>query len=128
SPIAAHERQIVGHIRRSVDAMEELFDSLLDISRLDAGIVRPRVETLGLGAMFDRLRNEYGPIAHQKGLSLRVMKTSAYIRTDPSLFERIVRNLLANALQYPNAGGVVLGCRRRGERLRIEICDAGRGI
>jgi CheY-like chemotaxis protein len=78
--------------------------------------------------MFDRLRSEYGPIAHQKGLSLRVMKTSACIRTDPSLFERIVRNLLSNALQYTDDGGVVLGCRRRGEHLRIEICDTGRGI
>jgi signal transduction histidine kinase len=128
SPIAVQERQIVGHIRRSVEAMEGLFDSLLDISRLDAGIVRPCVETFGLGAIFDRLRSEYGPIAHQKGLSLRVMKTSAYIRTDPSLFERIVRNLLCNALQYTDRGGVVLGCRRRGEHLSIEVCDTGRGI
>jgi signal transduction histidine kinase len=128
SPLAAAERQIVGHVRRTVEAMEELFDSLLDISRLDAGIVRPRPTTFGLGPMFDRLRSEFGPIARQKGLSLRVMKTSAYVRTDSSLFERIIRNLLCNALQYTDRGGVVLGYRREGEHLRVEVCDTGRGI
>ncbi|MBV8806003.1 MAG: hybrid sensor histidine kinase/response regulator [Sinobacteraceae bacterium] len=128
SSIAAQERHIVGNIRRSVDAMEELFDALLDISRLDAGVVRPRFETFALAAVFDRLNFEYGPVAKQKGLSLRVMKTSAYICTDPSLFERIVRNLLSNAVRYTDRGGLVLGCRRQDGGVRVEIWDTGRGI
>ena len=103
-PIAAQERHIVGNIRRSVDAMEELFDGLLDISRLDAGVVRPRFETFGLSSVFDRLGFEYGPVAKQKGLRLRVMKTSAFICTDPSLFDRIVRNLVSNAVRYTDRG------------------------
>jgi signal transduction histidine kinase/CheY-like chemotaxis protein len=128
SSIAAHERHLVGNIRRSVDAMEELFEALLDISRLDAGVVRPRIETFGLASVFDRLGFEYGPIAKQKGLSLTVMKTAVYIRSDPSLLERIVRNLVSNAVRYTDRGGLVLGCRRHGESVRIEVWDTGRGI
>jgi signal transduction histidine kinase/FixJ family two-component response regulator len=128
SSIASHERHIVGNIRRSVDAMEELFDALLDISRLDAGVVRPRFETFPLASVFDRLSFEYGPVAKQKGLSLRVMKTSAYICTDATLFERIVRNLLSNAVRYTDRGGVLLGCRRQDGGVRVEVWDTGRGI
>jgi CheY-like chemotaxis protein/anti-sigma regulatory factor (Ser/Thr protein kinase) len=108
--------------------MEELFDALLDISRLDAGVVRPRFETFGLASVFDRLSFEYGPIAKQKGLSLRVMKTTAFVCTDASLFERIVRNLLSNAVRYTDRGGIVLGCRRQDGGLRVEVWDTGRGI
>jgi two-component system, sensor histidine kinase len=128
SSIAAQERHIVGNIRRSVDAMEELFDALLDISRLDAGVVRPRFETFALVSVFERLNFEYGPVAKQKGLSLRVMKTSAYVCTDPSLFERVVRNLVSNAVRYTDHGGLVLGCRRQDGGLRVEVWDSGRGI
>ncbi|HUI60662.1 MAG TPA: hybrid sensor histidine kinase/response regulator [Steroidobacteraceae bacterium] len=128
SALAVQERQIVGNIRRSVDAMEELFDALLDISRLDAGTVRPRLETFGLAALFERLRFEYGPIAEQKGLSLRVMPTCAFVRSDPSLLARVVRNLVANAVRYTDRGGLVLGCRRQGRSIRIEVWDSGRGI
>jgi len=128
STIASQERHIVGNIRRSVDAMEELFDALLDISRLDAGVVRPRFETFGLASVFDRLGFEYGPIAKQKGLSLRVMKTAAFVCTDASLFERIVRNLVSNAIRYTDRGGLVLGCRRQDGGLRVEVWDTGRGI
>jgi signal transduction histidine kinase/CheY-like chemotaxis protein len=128
SSIAAHERHLVGNIRRSVDAMEELFDALLDISRLDAGIVRPRFETFGLATLFERLNFEFGPVAKQKGLSLSVMKTSVYICSDPSLVERIVRNLVSNAIRYTDRGGLLLGCRRQEGGLRIEVWDSGRGI
>jgi two-component system, sensor histidine kinase len=128
SSIAAQERHLVGNIRRSVDAMEELFDALLDISRLDAGIVRPGFETFGLATLFDRLSFEFGPVAKQKGLSLSVMKTSVYICSDPTLVERIVRNLVSNAIRYTDRGGLLLGCRRQEGGLRIEVWDTGRGI
>ncbi len=128
SSIAAHERHLVGNIRRSVDAMEELFDALLDISRLDAGIVRPRFETFGLATLFDRLSFEFAPVAKQKGLSLSVMKTSVFTCSDPSLVERIVRNLVSNAIRYTDRGGLLLGCRRQEGGLRIEVWDTGRGI
>jgi len=128
SAIATHERQLVSNIRRSLDAMEELFDALLDISRLDSGAVRPRIETFRLASMFDRLRIEFGPVAAQRELTLSVMKTSICVRSDPSLLERIVRNLVSNAVRYTDHGGLLLGCRRVGEQVRIEVWDTGRGI
>jgi two-component system, sensor histidine kinase len=128
SPLANRERQVIGNIRHSVDAMEELFNALLDISRLDAGVVQPCVSTIPLATVFDRVRFEFAPIARQKRVSLTVMKTSAHVVSDPSLLARIVRNLLANAVRYTDRGGVVLGCRRRGKTVRIEVWDSGRGI
>jgi signal transduction histidine kinase/CheY-like chemotaxis protein len=128
SPLANRERQVIGNIRHSVDAMEELFNALLDISRLDAGVVQPCVSTIPLATVFDRVRFEYAPIARQKRVSLTVMKTGVYVVSDPSLLARIVRNLLSNAVRYTDRGGVVLGCRRRGKTVRIEIWDTGRGI
>ena len=128
SSLPAHERQLVGNVRRSVDAMEELFDALLDISRLDAGAVRARTQTIPLADVLERLSFEYGAVAQQKGLSLRVMKTSLYVRSDPTLLARIVRNLVANAIRYTDQGRVVIGCRRRGERVSIEVWDTGPGI
>ncbi|MFL6604543.1 MAG: hybrid sensor histidine kinase/response regulator [Steroidobacteraceae bacterium] len=128
TPLATRERQVIGNIRRSVDAMEELFNALLDISRLDAGVVQPHITTIPLAAVFDRVRFEYGQIARQKRLSLSVVKTSLFVRSDPSLLARLIRNLLSNAVRYTDSGGVVLGCRRMGSEVRIEVWDTGKGI
>ncbi len=128
SGLASRERHIIANIRRSVDAMEELFNSLLDISRLDAGVVQPHVTTIPLASVFDSLRFEYAPVARQKHLALIVMKTSVHVRSDVSLLSRIIRNLLSNAVSYTDRGGVVLGCRRSGASVRIEIWDTGRGV
>ena len=128
TPLATRERQVIGNIRRSVDAMEELFNALLDISRLDAGVVQPHITTIPLAAVFDRVRFEYGPIARQKRLSLKVMKTSLLVQSDPSLLARLIRNLLSNAVRYTDSGGVVIGCRRSGNEVRIEVWDTGKGI
>jgi signal transduction histidine kinase/CheY-like chemotaxis protein len=128
TPLATRERQVIGNIRRSVDAMEELFNALLDISRLDAGVVQPHITTIPLAAVFDRVRFEYAQIARQKHLSLRVVKTSLFVQSDPSLLARLIRNLLSNAVRYTDSGGVVLGCRRMGSEVRVEVWDSGKGI
>jgi len=126
--LPTHAQQLVANVRRSVDSMEELFDALLDISRLDAGNVRARVETIPLAELFDRLSFEYAPVARHKGLGLTVMKTSVYVRSDPTLLARIVRNLVANAVRYTERGCVMIGCRRQGSSIRIEVWDTGPGI
>jgi signal transduction histidine kinase len=128
APLPAHAHQLVGNIRRSVNSMEELFDALLDISRLDAGAVRARLEAVPLADLFERLAFEYAPVAKQKGLSLSVVKTSVYVRSDPTLLARIVRNLVANAVRYTERGQVTIGCRRRGAQVRLEVWDTGPGI
>lgn len=128
TPLPAHAQQLVGNVRRSVDSMEELFDGLLDISRLDAGVVRAREEVMALAELFERLSFEYATIAQRKGLRLRVMKTSLCVRSDPTLLARILRNLVANAVRYTDRGRVTVGCRRRGDRVSIEVWDTGPGI
>jgi len=132
--LPAHERHLIANVRRTVDVMEELFDELLDVSRLDAGVITARVESFALAPVLDRLRMQYAPIASRKGLSLRVMTTSIGVRSDPILLARILGNLLANAIRYTEKGGIVLGCRREEEgadirgRARIEVWDTGHGI
>jgi len=126
--LPADGRSIVTNIRRSVDVMEDLFNSLLDVSRLDAGIVRPRITTIALTPLMERVRVEYEPAAIQKELSLKVPGNSLFVRSDPVLLERIMRNLVANAIRYTDRGKVVLGARRCAHGVRIEVWDSGRGI
>jgi signal transduction histidine kinase len=126
--LPADGRAVVNNIRRSVDAMEDLFNALLDVSRLDAGIVRPRIATIPLAPLMERVRLEYEPVASQKDLSLAVVRNSLFVRSDPVLLERIMRNLVANAVRYTHRGRIILGARRTAESVRIEVWDSGRGI
>jgi signal transduction histidine kinase len=126
--LPADGRAIVGNIRRSVDAMEDLFNSLLDVSRLDAGIVRPCIGTIPLGPLMERVRIEYEPAARQKDLALSVVRNSLFVRSDPVLLDRIMRNLVANAVRYTDRGRIILGARRSAAAVRIEVWDSGRGI
>jgi signal transduction histidine kinase len=121
-------RVVVGNIRRSVDAMEDLFNSLLDVSRLDAGIVRPRIATIPLAPLMERVRLEYEPTARQKDLTLSVVRNSLFVHSDPVLLERVMRNLVANAVRYTDHGRIVFGARRSVDVVRIEVWDSGRGI
>ena len=123
------ERRLVESIGESFDAMDALFNALLDISRLDAGVVEPHPLTFPVARVLDRMRNEYAPQAARKGLALSVRACSAYVRSDPVLLEEVVGNLVSNAIRYTPSGRVVLGCRRAGgSALRIEVWDTGRGI
>jgi signal transduction histidine kinase len=126
--LPADGRSVVANIRRSVDAMEDLFNSLLDVSRLDAGIVRPRVATIPLAPLMERVYSEYESAARQKTLALSFVRNSLFVRSDPVLLERIMRNLVANAVRYTDRGRVVLGARRAAGSVRIEVWDSGRGI
>jgi len=126
--LPADGRAVVGNIRRSVDAMEDLFNSLLDVSRLDAGIVRPRIATVPLAPLMERVRVEFEAAASQKALTLCVVRNSLFVRSDPVLLERIMRNLVANAVRYTDRGRVILGARRTADAVRIEVWDSGRGI
>jgi signal transduction histidine kinase len=126
--LAPDGRAVVANIRRSVDVMEDLFNSLLDVSRLDAGIVRPRIATIPLAPLMERVRLEYETDARQKDLSLVMVRNSLFVRSDPVLLERIMRNLVANAVRYTDRGRVVFGARRTAATVRIEVWDSGRGI
>ena len=121
-------RRIVESIRTSVVAMSALLNELLDISRFDAGTVKPQRSAFPVMQVLDRVRSSYAYAANQKNLTLRVRRSSAVIDTDPILLYRILVNLLNNALRYTQKGGVVVGCRRRKDGLLIEVWDTGIGI
>jgi signal transduction histidine kinase len=121
-------REKLRGIRESITALEDLFDSLLDLSRLDAGIVIAQPRNLTLQALFDRLARQYHAEAVERDLRLRFVPTRAIVRTDPLLLERILTNLVANALRYTQQGGVAVGVRRRGGRAALTVCDSGIGI
>jgi two-component system CheB/CheR fusion protein len=108
--------------------MSSLLDALLDVSRLDNGAVTPDVTEFPIGGLLERLRLDFVNHARDKNLVLRVVSSSAIIRSDPVLLEHIVRNLLSNAIRYTASGKILLGCRRRGTNLRIEVRDTGIGI
>ncbi|MHB1951348.1 MAG: ATP-binding protein, partial [Acidiferrobacteraceae bacterium] len=122
------EHVLIGHIRASLQALEDLLNSLLDVSRLDAGTVIPRIADCPLQPLFDRLRNESVPVAQAKNLRFRVRTTKLAVATDALLLERILRNLLANAIRYTKQGGVLLAARRRGSSVWVEVWDTGIGI
>ncbi len=102
---------MLGKVRQCAQIMDELFRTLLDISELDAGAVRPQVGAFALAALFARARLEFEPQARAKGIELRVRRCAEYVRSDPVLVERILRNLISNAIRYTERGRVVVGCR-----------------
>jgi len=121
-------REIVRKIESSLESLEQLLDGLLDISRLDAGTIEAHSVVFPMQSLFDRMAQEFEPLANRKALSFRLVHTTAIVRSDPALIERILRNLLSNAIRYTRSGGIVVGCRRRGEDLRVEVWDSGPGI
>ncbi len=112
----------------SVDALCRLLEALLDVSRLDAGTVPINPQAVQLSKIFQGLEAEYQMRAVDKGLTLRTVPSSLMLHTDPALLERIIRNLLENALRYTDQGRILLGCRRRGDKVLIQIHDTGAGI
>lgn len=115
-------------IQSSVATMESLFGNLLDISKLDAGAVQAHVEDIDLGWLLHRLEQTWAPQAAEKGLRLRVRGCNVAVRGDAVLLERIVANLVSNAIRYTRQGGVLVGCRRRGGHLELQVWDSGPGI
>lgn len=121
-----------GKIDLSLGAVESLLDALLDISKLDAGAFQPETRPFALQPLFESLATAFAPLAQRHGVELRVVPSRAFVSTDPAFLRRILQNLLSNAIRYGAAEGrpqrVLLGCRRAGDQLRIEVRDNGRGI
>ena len=109
-------------------SLEDLIRTLLDISKLDAGVMKPDLCAFEIERVIGPLRLEFEPLAAARGLKLKVRGSRAVVRSDPLMLRRILQNLLSNALRYTRSGGVLLGCRQRGDRLRIEVSDTGPGI
>lgn len=122
-------RPLVENLSGAVDSLSKLVEELLEISRLDAGAIRPRIEQIALDELFASLEREFAPIAGAKGIDLRVRPLSRTVQCDLTLLQRVVRNLLANAIRYTSRGGVLLAARARpGGQVAIEVWDTGPGI
>ncbi|WP_108445090.1 hybrid sensor histidine kinase/response regulator [Halomonas denitrificans] len=125
---AEEMKRTIGHIDNSLQAAEELLGTLLDISKLDAGALTPRRSHFALADIIRPLRAEFAVMAEERGLDLVVVPTGQWVDSDPQMLRRIVQNFLSNAIRYTQAGRVLLGCRRHGDRLTIEVWDSGPGI
>ncbi|GEM_PF-235113 len=121
-------RNIVKKVQGSVDAMGELFNTLLDISKLDAGAIQPAIEEFAIAGLLDRVRRTFEPLAEDKGLLLSVATSTAIVQTDAALLERIIFNLVSNGIRYTHTGSVLLRCEPEDDRLRISVADTGIGI
>ena len=105
-----------------------LLNALLDVSELEVGAIKPRFESFSVNNMLISIFQSFLPLAKDKGLNFRVVPSSLYVRSDPALLERILGNFMSNAIRYTNKGSVLIGCRKRGDKVVIEVWDTGCGI
>jgi two-component system, chemotaxis family, CheB/CheR fusion protein len=119
---------LVGKLGDTVGAMSGMLNTLLDINELESGTVVPDLVDFPINALLDRLKTEFAYHTGAKGLGWRVIPCRMRIHSDRNLFEQMVRNLLSNAVKYTARGKILIGCRRRGDRLRVEVWDTGLGI
>jgi len=124
----AGDGQLVRNIDASLEAVEEILTALLDISRLDAGAMKPEISVFRIDQLLNPLALEFAPMAREKGLELKIMPCALAVRSDRTLLCRVLQNLLSNAIKYTPSGRVLMGCRRVGGQLRIEVHDTGSGI
>ncbi|HJY78313.1 MAG TPA: ATP-binding protein [Burkholderiales bacterium] len=121
--------RVVQGVQLSCRTLEQLFDGLLDISKIESGVIRPSVVDFPLMPLIEQVVAAERPMAAHKGLQLRVVRCSASVHSDPALLERMLKNLVTNAIRYTERGKIVVGCRRAGNgRLRLEVLDSGIGI
>ncbi|SDZ74851.1 hybrid sensor histidine kinase/response regulator [Rubrimonas cliftonensis] len=128
SRLSPEASETVARVESAFGSVEALLNALLDISKLDAGGGEAHIADFPVARVLKPVAEEFGPVAAARGLKLSVAPCSAIVRSDPHYLRRIVQNLVSNALKYTIRGGVVLGCRRRGETLRIEVWDSGVGV
>ena len=118
----------IGHIRECVESLDRLFSELLNLSQLDAGVLQPQWSDFPLDRLFDEISRNFRPVAEQQGLRLVARKTDAWVRCDYVMLSRILNNLVSNSLRHTVEGGVLIGARRRGRGIRIDVLDTGVGI
>ena len=121
-------RKSIVSIGRSMDTMTDMLTSLLDINQLEAGILRPSTSDFSINNIFDELAAEFREIATEKGLRWRLVRSRIAVHSDRRFLKEMIRNLLSNAIRYTDRGSVLVGCRRAGDKVRIEVWDSGVGI
>lgn len=128
SELNEEQRQVLASAIVVNDASSEMLNTLLDFSRIEAGVVEVQVAPFSLQILFNKIENEFAPQANAKGLLYRSRDTLAVLQSDAGLVELILRNFVSNAIRYTDRGGVLVGCRQRGRHVCIEVWDSGIGI
>lgn len=121
-------KEPLDRLETALTSLGTLLDDILDLSKLDIGVIRPALAPVPVGPVLARLAEDYRPLAGGKGLTVRVVTSEARVEADPVLLERVLRHLLDNAVAYTGAGGVLIGCRRRDGRVWIDVVDTGPGL
>ncbi len=122
------DRRLVDNIDASLEAVEEILGALLDMSRLDTGALRPEFANFRVDELLRQIELEFAPLAVSKGIKLTFVPCGLVVRSDRRLLRRLIQNLVSNAIKYTPKGGVLVGCRQRGDNLRIDVYDTGVGI
>ncbi len=120
--------KIFHQLTRTYEQMYDSFSSMMDLSKLEAGVIQPEFERVNIGDLLEKLNQEYMPQAYEKNIQLHVVKSTLMVFSDPVLLERILRNIISNAIKYTDSGRVLIGCRRRGSKVEIQVFDTGCGI
>ena len=126
--MSEEQRRLVSRVESGLVAVEDLLSALLDIARLDTRAPRPARESFPVAELFTTLEAQFAEAFAERGLTLRFATTSLWLHTDPALLRRILQNFISNARRYTRSGGVLVGCRRRGKAVAIQVCDTGVGI
>ncbi len=120
--------RLARNVNASLESVEEILNALLDISRLDAGVLKPELGVFPINDLLQQLKLEFEPIAQEKGLRFKVLPSNLHVRSDRRLLRRVLQNLVSNAVKYTQSGTVLLGCRKRKQSVVVEVHDTGPGI
>lgn len=121
-------RNLARQVERALQTMDDVLRTLIDISKFDAGVLEPDLNDIALQPLFNSLESDFAPLAAQQGLTLRFRPTDAIIRSDRVMYRRILQNIISNALRYTRKGGVLIGARRQGDKIAVNVIDTGIGI
>lgn len=128
SELSERQHNVLDSARAAAGASAQMLDTLLDFSRIEAGVIEPQFCAFKLQPLLNKLANELGSLADSKGIVYRSRDTSLATYSDPALLELILRNLISNAIRYTEQGGVLVACRKRGNDVIVEVIDTGIGI
>ena len=126
--VTPQQQEIIDSLRSATRATRDMLDSLLDFSRIEAGVIHPVKQYFSLQQLLHAIENDLAPVADAKKLAYRSRDTRLVTQSDPSLVDLILRNLVSNAIRYTDRGGVLVACRQRGDKVLVEVCDTGIGI